>query len=274
MGRVPRPLGPGRRGLAHQGAPRAGGRDRASTRWRSADTAEIHGEDRRRLPAERDPRGPGRPARHRTGRRGARLRQHPVLRPRRRRRARRSRAPAVGSVHRGGLLPRPVRRVRLPRGHHLAHRARHRRDDPSPAADRARRAAGRGRGPALARAAAPGRRHRLELGRVRRPRHRLRHARAPPRRADPAAPRAVGRAARHVRRPLPPAGALLHQPASDASDPDLDRRLQRGGLPARCASGRRVHLRGERGRRPRRARARARAARPRRAGPTTGSAPS
>ena len=119
---------------------------------------------RPRRAARRSPRG-----------RAARLRLTAVLRPRRRRRARRPRADAVGAVHGARPVPRPVRRDGLRRRHHDADRARHRGAHPPAAPDGARRPAGRRRRPVLGRPAPARRRHGLELGRVRRARPGLRH---------------------------------------------------------------------------------------------------
>ena len=185
VGRVPRQLG---RASTARGASRSGGCRRPASSRVATGASRTRGarrhEARRRLPAERAARRPGGLHEIGPGGRVARLRQPAVLRPRGGRRARRPRATAVGPVHGAGLVPRPVRRLRIPRRDHLADRARDGRHDPPAAADGARCPAGCRRGPAVARAAAARRRHRMELGRVRRPGQRLRDPGRPTRRAD------------------------------------------------------------------------------------------
>ena len=136
------------------------------------------------VPSDRARRRPCRRAPHSHRRRGPRLRPPARLRPRRRRRSTTTANPAGGPYTEDHPFHDPFVLFALPRRHHRADRAGHRRADPAAAPDRARRQAGRRRRPAVGWPAAPRRRHRLELRRVRRPRPGLR------------APRGAGRTSR------------------------------------------------------------------------------
>ena len=120
--------------------------------------------------------------------------------------------------------------------------ARHRRDHPPPAPDRARRQAGRRGRPAHRRAVPAGRRPRLERGRVRGARQGLHQPRPADGRADPAAAPAVDRAGRSPTTATFDTrhGRRHHPAARAAADPDLDRRPVDAGLPPRRAARRRL----------------------------------
>ena len=154
-------------------------------------------------------------------------------------------------VRRDDDVPRAVRDVRVPRGGHVD-RARDRDHHPPAAADRARREAGRGGGPADRRTVPARRRAGLESRRVRGARPALRSARAAHERADRTAARAVDRAVGDVRRHLRPRHrrrARAH--ARAAADPGVDRRLLGPGLPPHRRARRRLVPAGPPGRGPR-----------------------